>query len=99
MDYLAQAREAVEKSHNCEAIFVNTVPVKEMLGKEVAWEGQVEVFYITGHPHASRCFAWGYSNEKRGGKLDFVTVLEIPPVTSPQTAVKAAIAATAKKSL
>lgn len=93
MDYLAEAKNAVEKSHGCTAIHVKTVPVREVFQGKVAWEGDVEVFAIDGHAKAKRCYAWGYANEKREGKFDFVTVLEIQPVVSPQTAVKAAIAA------
>jgi hypothetical protein len=64
-----------------------------MFQGKVAWEGEVEVFSVMGHAKAKRCYTWGYPNEKRDGKYDFVTVLEIPPVVSPETAVKAAIRA------
>jgi len=97
MDYLAEARNAVEQSHGVTAKHVETVPVTEMFRGKVAWDGEVEVFAIEGHAKAKRCYAWGYSNEKRGGKYDFVTVLEIPPVTSAQTAVQVAIAAAGKR--
>ena len=93
MDYLDETRKAIEASHGCKATHERTVPVREMFKGQVAWEGEVEVFAITGHAKAKRCYAWGYPNEKRGGKYDFVTVLEIPPVVSPETAVKAAIRA------
>ena len=96
MNYLAEAKTAVEKSHGCTAKHLETVPVREVFQGKPAWEGNVEVFGIEGHPKAKRAYAWGYPNEKRGGKFDFVTVLEVPPVTSPQTAVKAAIVAQAR---
>lgn len=99
MDYLAEAKTAVEKSHGVTAKHLETVPVTEMFQGRVAWDGEVEVFEIAGHAKAKRCYAWGYANEKRGGKYDFVTVLEILPVVSPQTAVKVAIAAQAKTNL
>lgn len=95
-DYLAEAKSAVERSHNCTAAHLETVPICEVFQGRTAWEGEVEVFALTGHPKAKRAYAWGYSNEKRGGKLDFVTVLEIPPVKSAQSAVQTVIAATAK---
>jgi hypothetical protein len=38
----------------------------------------------------------GYANDKQPDKLDVVAVLEIPPVISPQIAVKAAVAFHAK---
>jgi len=89
-DYLKGVREAVERSHNCTASHVGTIPVHEVFRGETVWQGDVEVFDIAGHPKAKRCYAWGYPND--GGRLESVTVLEIPPVNSPQTAVKVAIA-------
>ena len=82
--------------HRCIATHVETVPVREVFQGKTAWEGEVEVFTLANHPKAKRAYTWGYTNEKRGDKYDFVTVLEIPPVISPETAVKVAIAATAK---
>lgn len=55
------------------------------------WSGDVEVFGLSGHAKAKRAYAWGYSGENP--KWEITTVLEIPPVTSPETAVKIAIAA------
>lgn len=97
-DYLAEAKTAVERSHNCTAAHVETVPIREVFQGKTAWEGNVEVFALTGHAKAKRAYAWGYPNEERGGKLDFVTVLEIPPVDSPDSAVRIAIASKARHS-
>jgi len=69
-------------------------PVIEMFWQKVAWDGVVEVFRLAGHPKAKRCYAWSYTE---GKETRFVTVLEIPPVESAQTAVRAAIASEAKK--
>jgi hypothetical protein len=66
-----------------------------MFLNKITWEGVVEVFDITGHPKAKRCYAWVHNalNFETGKDEDqFVTVLEIPPVDSPQTAVRASIA-------
>lgn len=60
----------------------------------MVWEGVVEVFKIDGHPKAKRCYAWSYQDK---GETQFVTALEIPPVTSPQTAVKAVIASQSRR--
>jgi hypothetical protein len=46
------------------------------------------------HPKAKRCYAWSYQDK---GETQYVNVLEIPPVVSPQTAVRAAIVADSKK--
>ena len=48
-----------------------------------------------GHAKAKRYYAWSYPDDKQPANLDVVTVLEIPPVVSPETAVKAAIASAA----
>jgi hypothetical protein len=56
------------------------------------------VFALTRHPKAKICYAW--SSRKRKNDKDeerFFAVLEIPPVNSPQTAVRASIVSDAKK--
>jgi hypothetical protein len=45
-------------------------------------------------PEAKHCFAWSY---REGGEAKTMAVLEISPIDSPQTAVKAAIAARARQ--
>jgi hypothetical protein len=72
------------------------VPVTETFRGEVAWGGEVEVFDVTGHPEAKRVYAWGHPNDENPMRLDVTAVLEIPPVDSPQTAVKIAIANSAR---
>jgi hypothetical protein len=96
MDYLAEVQRAVEATHGCTAKHVETVPIKEVFKGNTVWEGEVEVFEITGHQKAKRAYGWGYPREDQGGKFEFVAVLELPPVTSPQTAVRAAIVAQSK---
>lgn len=87
---IEKLRDAVQVMHRCLAIHAESVPVREMFGQKVVWEGVVEAFTITGHPKAKRCYAWSYHD----GKEDqFTTVLEIPPVKDAQTAVRAAIVA------
>lgn len=88
-------RLAVEATHNCAAQHEGSVPVIEMFGKDEIWEGAVEVFAITGHPTAKRCYVWNFADE--GAKPDYIAVLELPPVFSPHTAVRAAIASGQKK--
>ena len=90
---IEKLRDAVQVMHRCVAIHTSSVPVTEMFGPKVAWEGVVEVFNISGHPKAKRCYAWSVQGDR--GDL-FTTVLEIPPVVSPSTAVRASIAAQAK---
>jgi len=95
MEYLAELKHAIRQSHGCEATHANSMPVKETFRGEVAWDGIVEVFQISGHPKAKLCYAWGYPPEK--GPREIITVLGLPPVNSPETAVRVAIAAHARK--
>ena len=90
---IEQLRQAVETMHKCKARHIESKPVIELFRGKVAWDGVVEAFELTGHPHAKRCYAWSYMEK---GEPQYVTVLEIPPVDSAETAVKIAIAAQAK---
>ena len=82
----------VEQMHNCSATFVGTEAVSETFEGQPVWEGVVHVFEITGHPDATRCYAWS-SPVESSSKQRFYAVLEIPPVQSAQDAVRAAIVA------
>ena len=85
----------VEVTHNCAAKHEYSVPVIEMFGKDEIWEGVVEMFALTGHPNARRCYAWNFSDHD--AEPHYVAVLELPPVFSPHTAVRAAIASGQKR--
>jgi IS1 family transposase len=95
-DYLARLQTAVQHLHNCAALHRETVPVREIFKGKTIWQGDVEVYDLTGHPKAKRAYAWSHRAGKDDTDERFVAVLEIPPVESPQTAVKVAIAAEVK---
>lgn len=90
---IEQLRLAVETMHRCKASHEASTPIRETFREQVVWEGVVESFAISGHPKAKRCYAWSYQDK---GETQYVTALEIPPVESPITAVRAAIVAEAK---
>lgn len=85
--------EAIRALHGCEARHVGSKLVREVFQGQTAWEGIVEEFALSGHPKATTCYAWSYRD---GDTMHTVTVLALPPVDSPETAVKVAIAAEAK---
>src|SRR5580693_6770203 len=87
-----QLKEAVERQHDCKAQLAQSVPVRERHGEAMVWEGVVHVFDITGHPKATRAYAWS-SPIEGSDKRRFFAVLHLPPVTSPVEAVRAAIVA------
>jgi len=96
-DYLARLQVAVSQLHNCGAAWRESVPVREVFQGKTLWNGDVEVFDLTGHPKAKRAYGWSHPENADGTGERFVAVLEIPPVDSPQTAVKMAIYSDIKK--
>lgn len=94
MSYLYDLKDAIRELYGCEADHVESVPVTETFQGRTVWEGEVEVFNIRGHPKAKRAYAWSHRTEE--GKR-YVAVLELPPVDSAQTAVRAAIIDEARK--
>ncbi|SRR6266852_5276687 len=91
---ITQLKDAIRATHGCESLHVESVPVKEVFEGETAWEGTVEVFDLVGHPKTNRAYAWSYRD---GDETKSIAVLQIPPVDSPQSAVKVAIASKAWK--
>ena len=87
-------RKALEKAvfnlHGCKSKWIESVPIKEIFGKEVVWEGIVGVFELIDHPTAKKCYAWSYLVDE-SGKRKFIAVLHQKPVDSPQKAVQAYI--------
>src|SRR5262245_51967401 len=95
MTYIDELKDVIRRVHHCDADHVETVPVKETFHGQTVWEGEVEVFNLRGHPKAARCFAWTY--EKDDGGRRSIAVLDLPPVDSPDAAVRAAIVSDARQ--
>lgn len=93
-DYIARLQNAIRRLNHCDSRYIETVRVSEAFlsfRDETNWQGDVAVFEICGHPQARRAYAWSCASLKN--EMRHVVVLEIPPVSSPRTAVQAAIAA------
>jgi hypothetical protein len=86
---IEKLKDAIQVMEKCRASHFASIPVMEMFGDKVTWEGVVEGFDLKGHPKTKRAYGWTYKGETED---QFVIVLEIPPVDSAQTAVRAAIA-------
>ena len=89
MDSLTHIRRQIEIRHACTAHYLQSVAVREMAQDEVLWEGSVEVFQVD-HAQADRCYAWVTTG--RRGEIAIITLLGIPPVSSPQAAVRSVLA-------
>lgn len=93
-DLLKNIQRAVGRAAECPATHAESIPVLEVFRGQTAWEGVVEAFTLTGHPKAKRAYGWAYHD---GKETRYVAVLELPPVDSPNAAVRAAIASGAQK--
>ena len=96
-DYIARVQVAVQQLHNCGAIWRETVSVHEVFRGKTVWQGDVEVFDLTGHPKAKRAYAWSHLDGANDERTRFVAVLEIPPVVSAETAVRVQIVKDTKR--
>ena len=91
-EYINDLKAVIAKLHGCGSTHVESVPVHEVFQGKTAWQGVVEVFDLVGHPKAKRAYAWSHLDGEQDEKTNYVTVLEIPPVESPVTAVRVSIA-------
>lgn len=77
--------------HGGKVKHLESVPIKEMFQGRTVWDGIVEVFSLKGHPKTDKVYAWIHETDDPAHPKRHVTVLHIPPVISPRTAVQAAI--------
>ena len=90
MNYIEELRDVIRRLHGAEATHIESVSVKETFQGQTVWEGHVEVFDID-HPQTSRVYAWSHDTDDADSPRRHVTVLHIPPATSPLRAVQASI--------
>ena len=90
MEYLEELQDAIRRLHGVESEYVETVPIVEEFEGRTMWEGDVSVFNVIGHPQTDTAYAW---IDYQAGKKRYVAVLKLPPVDSPQLAVRAAVVA------
>lgn len=91
MNYIDELKDIIHRLHGVKATHVESVPVKEVFQGQTVWDGIVEVFDLHDHPRASKAYAWAHDTDDPLHPKRHVTVLHIPPVTSPELAVRAAI--------
>src|ERR1035441_8107530 len=96
MTHIDELRDVIHSLHKATAAHVESVPVKEMHKGKTVWDGVVEVFDLVGHPKANRVYAWAHNASADDGietkrLRRQIAVLHVPPVVSPETAVRAAI--------
>jgi hypothetical protein len=83
-------KRAIETLHNCTATHKEDVMIEEHFGIDTVWEGTVSIFNLKSHPTATKCYAWS-SPIEGSSKRKYYTVLNLPPIDSPEKAVRASI--------
>ncbi len=83
-DAIQEHQRAILAAHGCITRHLKAVGVRTVSKGLVTWDGVVDVYEIEGHQEAQRCYAWSYVEDRQ---IKTVTVLEIPPMDSPETAV------------
>ena len=91
MKPLQHLKDTLLATHGCSSTHIESAKVVETFEGETVWDGTVEVFDLIDHPTAQRAYAWAYETD--AGNIRYLAVLHEPPVDSPETAVRAAIAA------
>ncbi len=85
-------KQAIQAQHGGTARLREVVSVRESFHGQPAWEGNVHVFDLEGHPTATRAYAWS-SPIEGSDKRRFYAVLHLGGIRSPLDAVRAAIVA------
>ena len=91
MTHIQELRDVIHHLHGAKAEHLESVPMTERFQGRTVWDGIVEVFRLTGHPKTDKVYAWIHETGEAARPKRHVTVLHIPPVVSPQTAVQAVI--------
>ena len=91
-EYIERLQMVIHQLHGSASKHIESIPVLETFKGETVWNGVVEVFELRNHSKAKRCYAWTY-----GEPEEFITILELPPVDSAQSAVKVGVAYQIKK--
>ena len=86
IEHLERLFAAVSAKYGCSLQHAGTIFIQDAeLVEGARWSGAVEIYALTGHLQAGRCFAWVHG---AGANSRCITVLRIPPVNSPRDAVR-----------
>ena len=91
MSHIDDLKAIIHKLHGAKATHRESVPVKEVWQGKTVWDGVVEVYDLHDHPTANTAYAWIHDTGDPNKPDKHVTVLHVPPVVSPLTAVQAFI--------
>jgi hypothetical protein len=92
---LPALQDAIRHMHGCDSNWLESVAVDETFEGAQVWKGEVQVFELSGHPTAGRCYAW--SEASRGNRRRFFAALHLGAVDGPVAAVRGSIVVDARK--
>jgi hypothetical protein len=95
MTEIERLEKAIWDLHGCKSKHSHSVPVHEKFEGKTVWEGVVEVFDLLNHPSAKTAYAWIYKTDS--GESRHVAVLGVPPINSPQDAIRAYVVVKARE--
>ena len=75
--------------HECRCSHFGTEHVKEEHEGQIVWEGDVEIFHLEDHKEAKVAYGWGW--DAGDDNIDYIGILQLPPIETAYDAVKAAI--------
>lgn len=83
-------RLAIHQLHDCEAeALVEIVPVRILSSNGFRWEGEVRVYDLSGHQHATRCYTWPKVVNRT--TTEILVVLQSDEISSPEEAVQSVL--------
>jgi hypothetical protein len=86
--YIAALKRVIEELHECSSEHLETAHVHETFLGRTVWQGPVEVFAVTDHPRARKCYAWIRPQLGKRKRSRFFAVLGNSAVQTPLDAVK-----------
>ena len=88
--FYRQMQAGIRQMHRCDSQHVASFAVRKVSGSRTVWVGKVDEFELIDCRTAKSCYAWYY---REWNRTQTFSVLKIPPVHSPQSAVQLALAA------
>jgi hypothetical protein len=84
-EYIERLQVLIHDLHGTHSKWLKSIYVFESYQGKTVWEGDVELFELTNHPTAKRCYAWSNQDPE---SQPMTPVLELPPVNNASDAVK-----------
>ena len=97
LSYVDALISSIKTGYGYTAEHIESVAVNEVFKGQTIWIGIVEVFKLKDCPKTDKCYGWGFEKEK--GKMEFITVLGISTITTPQKAVQVYITGQSKQNI